>query len=92
MKQQPKVLAVLVSIAIFCSTPSLLTAQQGSAEQQVMQLARDWCTASLKKDAALFGRVLADDYIGITSRGMTETKADALANLNDKTSTVASCV
>ena len=46
----------------------------------------------MKKDAALLGRILADDYTGVTSRSNTETKADALAGLNDKTSTITSCV
>lgn len=43
-------------------------AQQSTPEQQLLQLERDWCTAQLKKDAALLGRILAEDFIGVTSR------------------------
>src|SRR5438874_8372395 len=57
-----------------------------------MQLERDWCTSSVKKDAAVLGRILADDYTGVGSRGTPQTKAEALADLNDKTSVVTSCV
>ena len=69
-----------------------LTHAQGSAEQQLLQLEKDWCTASLKKDAALLGRILADDYSGVTSRGFAETKTQALDSLKDKNSTVTTCV
>jgi len=34
-----------------------------------MQLERDWCTASMKKDAAALGRFLADDNTYVGSRG-----------------------
>ena len=71
-----------------CGVALLLTssartgvAQQGTPEQQVMQLERDWCTAALKKDNA-----------GVGSRGKKETKPEALADLSDKASTVTACV
>jgi hypothetical protein len=66
--------------------------QPGAAEQQLIQVERDWCTAQLKKDAALQGRILADDYTNVTRRGTTESKADALAGLKDNTSTVTTCL
>jgi ketosteroid isomerase-like protein len=82
-----------------CGVALLLTssartgvAQQGTPEQQVMQLERDWCTAALKKDSAFLGHVLADDYAGVGSRGKKETKPEALADLSDKASTVTACV
>jgi hypothetical protein len=34
-----------------------VVAQQGTAEQQLVQVERDWCTATLKKDAVLLGRI-----------------------------------
>ena len=69
-----------------------MTGAQSAAEQQLLQLERDWCTASLKRDAALLGEILADDYTGISTRGMTLTKAETIAGLADKTSSTTSCV
>jgi len=57
-----------------------------------MQLEHDWCTASVKKDAATLGRFLADDNTHVGSRGTMLTKAEFLADLKDKTSSVDSCV
>ena len=65
---------------------------QGSSEQQLLQLERDWCTASLKRDAALLGRILADDYTGVSNRGMALTKSETIAGLSDKTSGTTACV
>ena len=69
-----------------------IRAQQGSAEQQLLQLERDWCTSSLKRDAALLGRILADDYTGVSNRGVAMTKTETIAGLNDKASSITTCV
>lgn len=65
---------------------------QSKAEQELIQIEKDWCTASLKRDAALLTRILADDYLGVTSAGTTETKAAALASLKDMSTTLDVCV
>ena len=92
----PRLRKVVVGVGgvalLLTSTAMTGVAQQGTSEQQVIQLERDWCTAVLKKDSALLGRVLADDYAGVGSRGVKETKSEALADLSDKTSTVTACV
>jgi hypothetical protein len=85
------VVAVVCAIVAYSGTPIGL-AQQNSIEQQLIQVERDWCTAQLKKDAALLGRILADDYTGVNSRSIAETKIDALSGLKDKTSTITACV
>ena len=38
------------------------------------------------------GRILAEDYSGVTSLGAVESKAQALADLEDQSATVESCV
>ena len=85
------IVAVVCVIAGYLGAP-IGMAQQGSTEQQLIQLERDWCTAQLKKDTALLARIVADDYTGVTSRSIVETKVDALSSLNDKTSTITACV
>lgn len=95
MRQEARVVVVLVVvvlIAVLGSTPGIIEAQQGTAEQQLTQLERDWCTATLKGDAAVLGRILADDFTSVGSRGLVETKAETLADLNDKMSTITECV
>ena len=65
---------------------------QSNVEQELIQLEQDWCTAEMKRDGTIFGRILADDYTGVSSRGTTETKAEAIASLKDKSASVTSCV
>ncbi len=89
MQRLRKVVVGVCGVALLLtSTARTGVAQQGTPEQQVIQLERDWCQAALKKDSALLGRILADDYTGVGSRGKKETKSEALADLPDKTSTV----
>jgi ketosteroid isomerase-like protein len=93
MQRLRKVVVGVCGVALLLtSTARTGVAQQGTPEQQVIQLERDWCQAALKKDSALLGRILADDYTGVGSRGKKETKSEALADLPDKTSTVTACV
>jgi ketosteroid isomerase-like protein len=65
---------------------------QGKAEQELIQIEKDWCTASLTRDGALLGRILADDYVGVTRAGAIEGKPAALASLKDTTRTLDVCV
>jgi ketosteroid isomerase-like protein len=83
---------VLVSLSIGFSPTESLAQKPGKAEQQVIQLERDWCTAVVKKDAALLGRILADDYTSVNSRGLTSTKAEELADLKIGQMSITACV
>ncbi len=65
---------------------------QTKPEQELIQIERDWCAAQLKRDATILDRILADDYTGVGSRGTPETKAEAIAALKDKTSSIDMCV
>ena len=61
--------------------PAASQADTASVEQTVMQMERDWIQASLKKDAAALGKILADDWSAIGFQGTTTSKAEALAEL-----------
>jgi ketosteroid isomerase-like protein len=65
--------------------------QQSSAEEQVLQLEKGYCTAFLKRDAAWLDKYLADDYTGVVSHGESESKAEALASLKDPQNSYTSC-
>jgi len=82
--------AALLGLVLLAS-PRLSLAQ-GSAEQELLQLERDWCRAMIQRDVAFLTRILAEDYTGVGSRGGTETKAEALAGLTDRNSSVTDCV
>jgi ketosteroid isomerase-like protein len=51
-----------------------------TVEQTLMQFERDWTDAVLKKDTAVLGKILADDWIGLGPSGTT-TKAQLLADV-----------
>lgn len=84
--------ALVGLIVAACTLPANAGVAQGNAEQALIQLERDWCTALLKRDTSLLDRILASDYTGVGSRGSTETKSEALASLKDMTSAVDACV
>lgn len=56
-------------------------AQQSKDEQALLQIERDWCAASVSRDDKVLSRILADDYVGVSSRGVSSTKAGELAAL-----------
>jgi ketosteroid isomerase-like protein len=93
MRRSVKAAPATIVVAIALGFPHhIVVAQQSPPEQQLIQLEKDWCTAQLKRDGALLGRLLAEDYTGVSSRGIFETKAQAIAGLSDKTSSVTTCV
>lgn len=47
--------------------------------KEIEALEMQWCQAQLHNDVSLMDRLLADDYIGISSSGTIETKTEALA-------------
>jgi len=63
------------------SDGSAYALQQSKAEQELIQIERDWCAAIVKKDTAVLSRILADDYMSVGSGGGTSTRASELANL-----------
>ena len=76
------VVVVGVSIIVAALGETSLTArQQGKAEQELLQIERDWCAAVMKKDANLLTRIVADDYTSVSSRVSTSNKGSDLASL-----------
>jgi len=85
----PYIGTALVGFSLAIGTAS--AQQQSSHEEQVLQLEKGYCTAFLKRDAAWLDKYLADDYMGVDSRGRSESKAEALASLKDPQSAYTSC-
>jgi hypothetical protein len=87
-----RVVLGVIGVIGLCGVTAQLQAQTPAAEQELIQLERDWCNATLKRDTVVLDRILAADYTSIGSRGTPQTKAEALADLKDKTSAVDVCV
>jgi ketosteroid isomerase-like protein len=56
-------------------------AQQHTSRHQIDQLEDAWRNAILKSNIATMDRLLAEDYLAITSSGLVQTKEETLANL-----------
>jgi ketosteroid isomerase-like protein len=67
--------------ALFAWNLASTGSAQNNAQQELVQLERDWCTALIKKDETLLRSILSDDYTSVSSRGTPSTKAGDLADL-----------
>ncbi|MBI3406516.1 MAG: nuclear transport factor 2 family protein [Acidobacteria bacterium] len=81
MRRMPAIVSAfsLLVASYSCVGHSSVSAQ-GSAEQQVIQVEKDWCTAVVRKDAAALGRILSDDLTSVDIFGNFENKATVIAN------------
>jgi ketosteroid isomerase-like protein len=78
-----KMKQLLLTVTLSCSllsTPAPAdpgkTAHQGSVDQTLMQMERDYSAAYLHHDTATVARMLADDYVGIDGRAVLSDKAE----------------
>lgn len=70
------------------ATSPVPTASAGpseNVEQALTKLEQDWAAAAVKADAAASDRIVADDWVGITSTGQTQTKAEIMNELKSGT-------
>lgn len=89
LKKSVPIVGALVALTV-ASPPLGKLYAQNRVEQELMQIENDWCKAELSRDKAMFARIMADDYVGVTSGGLIETKAEAIAELG--TNVVNTCV
>ena len=83
--------AVLVfSIAVKAQTPA--QTETGGVEQELIKLEKELADAWVKRDVALFDRVIADDYTWTAPYGIVSTKAQSLATLKSGEDVVTSWV
>ena len=60
------------------ANPATPMAASPKAEDQVMQLERDWLAADAKGDVAGLRRIIADDFIGSSPDGHVLSKSDSI--------------
>jgi ketosteroid isomerase-like protein len=80
MKGVSKCLGILVLLAISCVSLSALP----NDASVVAALDTEYQAAVQRNDAATMGRILADDFVLVTGRGTSYTKADLLEAARSK--------
>jgi ketosteroid isomerase-like protein len=65
----------------WCQPPPQDHSHRRQYQRQIDEIEQQWRQAQLHGDAAAIDHLLADDYIGITSNGLLQTKEQTLARL-----------
>ena len=68
-----------------------IAAQTTSDETELRRLEDNWCRALKTRDTALLNQILAQDYVEVTSSGAIESRAEAMAAIQDPQSSTTSC-
>lgn len=63
--------------------PGMPRAERHESRQEILQLEQQWKDAVIQHNVSALEGLLSDDYIGITSNGMLESKAQTLVNLKN---------
>ena len=82
------VLAVLLSLTALARTTQ--TSRDGSVEQTIRQLENENREATLKNDANVFERLLADDWLNTNANGTVTTKAQLMSLVKSGTFKISS--
>lgn len=79
LRRVPQLLAVLVLVAGWQPALAVPRHENKLAHKEIEALEQEWQQAIVTNNVSEMDHLLADDYIGITSNGTIETKAQALA-------------
>jgi ketosteroid isomerase-like protein len=82
-----KFLRLSFALALFACTCLPVFAASANDQAAVAALDTEYQAAVKDNDAATMGRILADDFVLVTGKGKTFTKADLLQSARDKTDT-----
>ncbi|HWE85329.1 MAG TPA: nuclear transport factor 2 family protein [Terracidiphilus sp.] len=63
--------------------PGMPRAERHESRQEILQLEQQWKDAVIQHNVSALEGLLSDDYIGITSNGMLESKEQTLVNLKN---------
>lgn len=80
----------LVLILLFISLLPITLAQQltakpqgGNTKELLVQMEKDWAEATIKGAATAYDRILADDFISTSARGLVRNKAENIEGLRN---------
>ena len=71
-------LAALLGVVATLAFPTAASAQNGTIEQALLQLERDWEQANAKNDSAALDRLLAPEFVNTDSDGRLFTRAEVM--------------
>lgn len=73
--------AVILSLVAF-SLKSASEGKQKTMEDEIVRMERELAAATERRDATVFERLMAEDFIGVDHLGREVTRAEILARLN----------
>jgi len=79
LRSVPQFLAALMLVAAWQPLQALPRHENKIAHREIEELEQEWRQAIVTNNVSEMDHLLADDYIGITSNGTIENKAQALA-------------
>ena len=79
--QSIRIAAVAFLCFLWCDCAGLTAANNNpSARQYILESERQWAESVATGDTSALQRILADDFVGIDSKGRTYTKAQTIAD------------
>jgi ketosteroid isomerase-like protein len=85
------VLLLVVGSSIHAQAPKSASASaSASVEQTLRTLSDQWAKVSVNRDAGVFGKIFADDFLYVDPSGRTTNKADAIADVARSTDVITS--
>jgi ketosteroid isomerase-like protein len=80
------------SVAVLLLPTCVLAQSSAAPVAELTKHTGDWCTALLRKDAAMLSALLAPDYVSVGPNGARETRQQALAVITDPEFKMTTCV
>lgn len=78
-KSVPQAVAALIVLACCCPSWALPHREKSEIHKEIEALEEQWRLATVTNNIGEMNRLLADDYVGITSNGTVENKQQAVA-------------
>ena len=92
MKRLIIAMVLVVAVACLIFGQAKKQAQATSAEQELIQLEKDWSNAAMKRDVAFFERVMPDGNLATDEEGNFHDIAELIAGLKSGGATYTSIV
>jgi len=90
MKQKVLFTVLAVSLSLTAWARTTQTSRDGSVKQTIRQLENENREATLKNDASVFERLLADDWLNTNANGTVTTKAQLMSLVKSGTFKISS--
>jgi len=90
MKQKVLFTVLAVSLSLTALARATQTSRDSSVEQTIRQLENENREATLKNDASVFERLLADDWLNTNANGTVTTKAQLMSLVKSGTFKISS--